>query len=104
VRDGQDWHLFGDGTHRVLALHDPHEAASVGEGGGSLAAPMPGKVLQLLVQPGAQVAKGTALLVLEAMKMEHTITAPRDGRIKRILFGPGEQVMEGAQLLEMEDA
>ena len=104
VRDGVDWHLFRDGLHRVLRLHDEHAAAGAGEIAGSLAAPMPGKVLQVLVQPGAQVVKGTPLLILEAMKMEHTITAPRDGRIKKILFSAGEQVSEGAQLLELEAA
>ncbi|HEX2648692.1 MAG TPA: acetyl/propionyl/methylcrotonyl-CoA carboxylase subunit alpha [Burkholderiales bacterium] len=104
VRDGADWHLFGDGAHGLLRLHDEHAVASADEAAGSLAAPMPGKVLQVLVKPGAQVAKGAALLVLEAMKMEHTIAAPCDGRIKRILFAPGEQVSEGAELLEMEKA
>ena len=104
VRDGEDWHLFRDGAHRVLRLHDEHAVTDAAGIAGSLAAPMPGKVLQVLVQPGAQVAKGAALLILEAMKMEHTITAPRDGRIKQIFFAAGEQVNEGAQLLELEAA
>ena len=104
VRDGEDWHLFRDGAHRVLRLHDEHATAGADEAAGSLAAPMPGKVLQVLVQPGAQVARGAPLLVLEAMKMEHTITAPRDGTIKRIFFAAGDQVDEGAQLLELEAA
>ena len=102
VRDGADWHLFRNGTHRVLALHDEHAAPDADEAAGSLAAPMPGKVLQVLVQPGAAVTKGMPLLILEAMKMEHTITAPRDGRVSRIFFKPGEQVNEGADLLELE--
>jgi len=104
VRDGADWHLFRDGAHRVLRLHGEHAAAGADEVAGSLAAPMPGKVLQVLVKPGAEVAKGAPLLVLEAMKMEHTITAPRDGKVKEILYGAGDQVLEGAELLRLEPA
>jgi 3-methylcrotonyl-CoA carboxylase alpha subunit len=104
VRDGADWHLFRDGTHRVLAFRDEHAAPEPDQAGGSLAAPMPGKILQVLVQPGAKVARGAPLLVLEAMKMEHTITAPRDGRVSRVFFKAGEQVSEGADLLELEAA
>jgi len=104
VRDGADWHLFRDGTHRVLTLQVAQAAPDADVPTGSLAAPMPGKVLQLLVQPGAKVAKGAPLLILEAMKMEHTITAPHDGRVAEIHFKAGEQVSEGAQLLRLEDA
>ncbi|MBI1942516.1 MAG: acetyl-CoA carboxylase biotin carboxylase subunit [Betaproteobacteria bacterium] len=104
VRDGGDWHLFRDGAHRVLAVHDEHSAAGDDEVAGSLAAPMPGRILQVLVQPGAQVARGAPLLILEAMKMEHTITAPHEGRVRRIFFKAGEQVAEGADLLELEAA
>ena len=103
VRDGANWHLFRDGVHRVLALREMHGVPETDEVLGSLAAPMPGKVLKLLVQPGATVTKGTPLVILEAMKMEHTIAAPRDGRITRIHFQPGEQVAEGAELLGLED-
>ncbi len=48
---------------------------------------------------GAKVTKGQALLILEAMKMEHTITAPADGVVKEIHYGAGEQVLEGAELI-----
>ena len=104
VRDGAAWHLFRDGAHRVLALHDEYAVLEGDDTRGSLAAPMPGRILQVLVAPGARVAKGAPLLVLEAMKMEHTIVAPRHGTVKRICFKPGEQVSEGAELLELEDA
>jgi 3-methylcrotonyl-CoA carboxylase alpha subunit len=63
---------------------------------------MPGKVLQVLVAPGAQVARGAPLMILEAMKMEHTIAAPHDGRVGAIHFQAGEQVDEGAELLKLE--
>jgi 3-methylcrotonyl-CoA carboxylase alpha subunit len=101
VRDGADWHLFGDGTHRVLTLRAAQAAAEPEAAHGSLAAPMPGKVLQVLVQPGAKVAKGTPLVILEAMKMEHTIAAPHDGQVAEIHFKAGEQVNEGAELLRL---
>jgi 3-methylcrotonyl-CoA carboxylase alpha subunit len=65
---------------------------------------MPGKVIKLMVQAGAQVKKGDGLLILEAMKMEHTITAPADGRVKEIHYAAGEQVLEGAQLITLEPA
>jgi 3-methylcrotonyl-CoA carboxylase alpha subunit len=98
VRDRKDWHVFWNGLYRKLSLreelHAPEDAAA-----GSLAAPMPGKIAQVLVKTGATVKKGEALLILEAMKMEHTIAAPADGVVKEILFVAGEQVLEGAQLV-----
>jgi 3-methylcrotonyl-CoA carboxylase alpha subunit len=48
------------------------------------------------------VKKGAPLLILEAMKMEHTITAPADGMVKEIHYGAGEQVVEGAELIRLE--
>jgi len=103
-RDGAQWHVFRDGLHHVLALRDPAAVEGEDTGGGSLAAPMPGRIIQVLVQAGAKVARGAPLLVLEAMKMEHTISAPRAGTVKKILYGAGEQVTEGAELLVLEDA
>jgi len=102
VRDGADWHLFRDGAHRVLALQSAQNAPEPDAATGSLAAPMPGKVLQVLVHAGAQVAKGAPLVILEAMKMEHTIAAPHDGRVAEIHFKAGEQVNEGVELLRLE--
>jgi len=102
VRDGAHWHLFRDGTHRVLELQGARAAAEPDASLGSLAAPMPGKVLQVLVQSGAMVAKGAPLVILEAMKMEHTIAAPHDGKVAEIHFKAGDQVNEGVELLRME--
>jgi len=102
VRDGIDWHLFRDGIHHVLTLQSVQTSSAPDAIIGTLAAPMPGKVLQVLVQAGADVAKGAPLVILEAMKMEHTIAAPCDGRVAAIHYKAGEQVDEGAELLQLE--
>ena len=71
---------------------------------GSLLAPMPGQVIAVHVEVGATVAAGDALLVLEAMKMEHTIRAPHDGVVQRVAFAAGDRVEEGVVLVEIEEA
>ena len=78
---------------------------AVGDAGaaGRLTAPMPGKLVQVLVKPGDAVEKGQPLVVLEAMKMEHTVKAPRAGKIAQVGYAAGEQVEEGASLVELED-
>jgi 3-methylcrotonyl-CoA carboxylase alpha subunit len=68
----------------------------------SMAAPMPALVTKILVQAGQEVAKGDALLILEAMKMEHTIAAPAAGTVKAFRFAVGDQVGDGAELVEFE--
>jgi 3-methylcrotonyl-CoA carboxylase alpha subunit len=90
---------------RALRFVDPR-AASVGAdaGGGRLTAPMPGKIFQINVRKGVAVAAGQALLVIEAMKMEHTIAAPADGTITAVHYAVGDQVEEGADLLDFEPA
>ena len=104
VRDGDAWHVFSASRHwkleLVADLHDAGDAAA----GGSLVAPMPGKIIAVSVKPGQAVSRGTALMILEAMKMEHTISAPRDGKVAEVFFAPGDQVNEGAELLKLEDA
>ena len=101
VRDGRNWHVFHDGTRWTLTLKDDLPDVEV-EAAGSLAAPMPGRVIKLMVEAGVRVTKGQPLLILEAMKMEHTIAAPADGTVKEILYGEGDQVLEGAELLRVE--
>ena len=102
VRVARDWHVFTAGAHAALTLEEDLRVDDDESAPGSLAAPMPGKVIAVMVQPGQQVAKGAPLLVLEAMKMEHTITAPAGGMVKEIHFAAGEQVPEGAELLRLE--
>ena len=93
-------HLFRDGRHQKWHYLNPLELTHNEEDGiGKLTAPMPGRVVSIRVQVGDQVKMGDSLLVVEAMKMEHTITAPIDGAIAEILFAEGEQVSEGDQLI-----
>ena len=104
VAVGDKRHVFvGGGTH-VIERHDPlHLVEAGGAQGGGLTAPMPGKVVALLAQPGP-VEKGAPLLILEAMKMEHTITAPRNGTLQAFRYGVGDQVSDGAELVDFQAA
>jgi 3-methylcrotonyl-CoA carboxylase alpha subunit len=100
---GEKRHVFLEGRSYQLARVDPLHHGGEGQGAeGGLAAPMPGKVIAWLAMPGAAVEKGAPLLILEAMKMEHTITAPVAGTVKAFRFAVGEQVTEGAELVDFE--
>jgi 3-methylcrotonyl-CoA carboxylase alpha subunit len=68
----------------------------------TLASPMPGKVLSVLVQAGAEVSEEQPLVVIEAMKMEFTVRAPHDGRVRAVHFAEGDQVAVGDVLVELE--
>jgi 3-methylcrotonyl-CoA carboxylase alpha subunit len=101
--DGDTFHVFCKGA--ALAFEWTNllaHAADAEHGEGRLTAPMPGKVIAVLVEPGATVEKGAPLIVMEAMKMEHTIGAPAAGKVAEVLYGVGDQVADGAQLLVME--
>ena len=82
-----------------MADHSGDEEAAPG----SLLSPMPGKVIDVLVNEGDVVKKGTPLIILEAMKMEHTITAPLDGTVTAIHYAAGEMLDEGVELLVVEE-
>jgi 3-methylcrotonyl-CoA carboxylase alpha subunit len=86
-----------------IVLQDPLAVASHTEAeGGRLTAPMPGKVIAVSVKEGDKVEPGQPLLVMEAMKMEHTIGAPSAGTVREVFYSVGEQVQEGAQLISLE--
>ena len=103
VRLGSRVEVFLPGRHHTLEMHDPLRQELVLESReGELEAPMPGKIIAILVATGDRVEKDVPLLILEAMKMEHTIRAPARGRIARILCRVGEQVGEGVELIEFE--
>jgi 3-methylcrotonyl-CoA carboxylase alpha subunit len=104
-RDGDMFHVFTNGQHYALDYNDPmaHAGASEAEGG-RLTAPMPGKVVAVLAEKGKAVKKGEALVIMEAMKMEHTISAPHDGVVDDVLYAVGDQVADGAPLLAFRTA
>ena len=103
VRLGSRIEVFLSGRHHILEMHDPlRQVLAFESRTGDLEAPMPGKIIAIFVAAGDAVEKDTALLILEAMKMEHTVRAPARGRIARILCRVGEQVGEGAELIDFE--
>jgi 3-methylcrotonyl-CoA carboxylase alpha subunit len=98
---GERRHIFLNGRSYQLARVDPLYHGGEGQGvEGRLVAPMPGRVVAWLAKPGNDVEKGGPLLILEAMKMEHTITAPSAGKLEGFRFAVGEQVTEGAELVD----
>jgi 3-methylcrotonyl-CoA carboxylase alpha subunit len=70
--------------------------------GGTVKAPMHGKLIAVFVQPGDRVAKGQRLAILEAMKMEHALVAPAAGAVVEVAVEPGAQVAEGARLIVVQ--
>ncbi|NGM86198.1 acetyl/propionyl/methylcrotonyl-CoA carboxylase subunit alpha [Parapusillimonas sp. SGNA-6] len=96
-------HVFLDGLVHVLQLHDAvaHADEDSADARGGLTAPMPGKIIAISVKAGDKVKGGDVLLVMEAMKMEHTIHAPGDGTIEEVFFNVGDQVTDGAELISI---
>jgi 3-methylcrotonyl-CoA carboxylase alpha subunit len=96
-------HLFRDGRHVTLNLERTDDALQVAGGieQGSLLTPLPGTIVAVHVATGQQVVRGTPLVTVEAMKMEHTLTAPYDGVVSRIAYGLTERVQAGAVLVEL---
>ncbi|MBP9713413.1 MAG: acetyl-CoA carboxylase biotin carboxylase subunit [Sterolibacterium sp.] len=105
VVDGERRHVFYGACAEVLSWVDPlAQGAGEVHAESSLRAPMPGKVVSLLAQTDVLLVGGAPLLVMEAMKMEHTIRAPEAGIVRRFLHAAGDQVTEGAELVEFEAA
>jgi 3-methylcrotonyl-CoA carboxylase alpha subunit len=103
VRRGAAVTVFDRGAEHRLTVVDPLAAAGIGEAAaGKLTAPMPGRVSAVRVAPGERVARGHPLIVVEAMKMEHTIAAPAAGVVGAVHFRVGDLVEEGAELLVLE--
>ncbi len=96
-------HLFRDGRHVVLHPERTDDSLQVAGDSeqGSLLTPLPGTIVAVHVATGQQVARGTPLVTVEAMKMEHTLTAPYDGVVSRIAYAITDRVQAGAVLVEL---
>lgn len=102
LRDDTHLHLWSAGNHWELGLEDPRlKEFSSTAAQGELTTPLPGVVAAVVAKVGQAVRAGETLMVIEAMKMEHSISAPYDGTVKVIHFAPGDRVPEGSQLLEL---
>ncbi|WP_321394639.1 acetyl/propionyl/methylcrotonyl-CoA carboxylase subunit alpha [Emcibacter sp.] len=104
AEDGSDLTIFCDGRvhylhHFVPGAEDAEEAG----GSGVIVTPMPGKVSRLMVAEGDEVEAGQPLLVLEAMKMEHTLKAPVTGTVEKLSAGEGDQVSDGQVLVRITE-
>ena len=97
---GDVWWVHLNGRTYKWERIEPGSSGAEDEGG--LVAPMPGKVLEVLVAQGDMVQAGTPLMVLEAMKMEHRIVAAADGTVVAVHYKAGDQVAQGAVLLDLE--
>jgi acetyl/propionyl-CoA carboxylase alpha subunit len=86
-----------------LTVIDPLPLPGSMAAAGSLAAPMPGSVVRIEVEPGTAVVAGQPVVILEAMKMEHSVRAPHDGIVESILVGVGDQVDVGEILAVVVD-
>jgi 3-methylcrotonyl-CoA carboxylase alpha subunit len=101
---GQLHLVIGSDEYRLRRRDPLRSSADAYVAEASLAAPMPGRVIAQLVAAGTTVVKGAPLLILEAMKMEHTICAPADGTVRGFRAAVGEQVKEGCDLIDFEAA
>ena len=99
-REG-DQMIMADGREAIGSVAGKKMKKS-GAVAGGLTSPMPGKIFKVLKEAGSAVKKGEAILILEAMKMEHSIRSDKDGTVKKICFQVGELVQGGVTLAEVE--
>jgi 3-methylcrotonyl-CoA carboxylase alpha subunit len=102
--DGRHVHIWSQGDDADFEVAEPEGAEPVDTAlVGALSTPLPGTVVAVEVKAGDTVIAGQSLIVVEAMKMEHTIRAPRAGTIVAIRCRVGERVSEGIPLVELSE-
>ena len=94
--------IFCQGEEFEIGLPSKGRSKMRGDEEGHMVSPMPGKIIKILVTEGEDVLKGTPLIIMEAMKMEHTIKSNCNGKVAKIYFKEEELVEGNAQLVEIE--
>lgn len=105
-----EWVLTADGSRLAATVLDQRDRAirkaagggAAGQRAGTLKAPMPGMVVRVLIDEGAQVVAGQGLVVVEAMKMENELKAPGPGLVRKVHVTPGSRVEKGSRLVDLE--
>lgn len=107
--DGRRHHIYSSSpyfsldnrTLKVSSARDAKKKKGGGAGSDEMSSPMPGKILKVLVSEGDSVEEGQGLVVMEAMKMEHTIKAAYPGTIQKIHYAEGDLVDGGVDLVDL---
>ncbi len=102
VAEGNKLSIFVDDQLHQLEIHQEGQGVQEEESAANFSAPMPGTIVAVMVNAGDHVEQGQPLLVMEAMKMEHTIKAPADGTVTEVYFSEGDLVEDGAELVSFE--
>jgi acetyl/propionyl-CoA carboxylase alpha subunit len=100
VRDGDAWFIEWESQFYEVGIGEVER--SVGADAAKLEAPLPGQVIEVRVSEGEKVAANQPLVIVEAMKMEHTIRAPTDGTVTAVMCAVGQQVNRGQSLVEFD--
>ena len=103
VSHGLQLELFHAGQAWHFEQADAHKSSRSEQGGGAVTAPLTGRVAAVVVELGQTVSQGQPLAVLEAMKMEHSLTAPIAGRVVELHASPNTQATKGSLLLRIEE-
>ena len=103
ARDGSDLYVMRAGATEKFGMPvvDAASFEAEAKSDGRAVAPMPGQIIALFVRAGDAVKRDQPILILEAMKMEHTIVAPVDGKLERLSLSVGDRVTEGSELFRI---
>lgn len=96
-----DTHFVIDGIEFKIDAPKRTRSKAKAADHGQMTSPMPGKILKIFIKAGDAVEPGTPILVMEAMKMEHTIKASKKGVVEKVHFKEGDQVQGGVELVKL---